>query len=69
MTLLKKIHIEKKSHLKIPIELCVTQTMKKTTVLLSHPKKQLCFYCRILLLALHIALICSTTLPWSGAVT
>jgi len=24
-------------------------------------KKQLCFYCRIMLLALHIALICSTT--------
>jgi len=32
----------------------------KTTVLLSHSKKQLFFYCRILLLALHIALICST---------
>jgi len=29
MTLLKKIQIEKKSHLKIPIELYVIQTMKK----------------------------------------
>jgi len=33
------------------------------------PKKQLCFYCRILLLALRIARICSTTLLWSHAVT
>jgi len=31
-----------------------------TTVLLS-PMKKICFYYRILLLALHIALICSTT--------
>jgi len=31
---------------------CIAQT----------PKKQICFYCRILLLALHIALMCSTTL-------
>ena len=28
------------------------------------PKKHLCFYCRILLVALHIALICSTTLSF-----
>jgi len=35
----------------------------KITALLS-PKKQLCFYCRILLVALFIALICSTTLSF-----
>jgi len=58
----------KKSHIKISTGLYAIQTLTK----LQHcsvTQKQLCFYCRILLLALHIALICSATLLWSGAVT
>jgi len=51
----------KKSHLKIPIELYAIQTLTKLLYCSVTYKKQLYFNCRILLVALHIALICSTT--------
>jgi len=48
MTLLKKIQMDKKSHLKIPIELYALQTLPsftryKITVLLSHLRKNYAF--------------------------
>jgi len=68
MILLKKIqmaknHIQKYQPSFAGYKLC------QNCCIAQSPKKQLCFYCRILLAALHIALICSTTLLWSGAVT
>jgi len=56
MTLLKKME---KITSKIPNQFYV---IEKLTKLLFCSKKQLCFYCRILLLAADIAFICSATL-------
>ena len=58
MTLVKKIKMEK-SHLKIPNELYVIETLKQLQYC---SEEQVCFHCRIVPQALHIALICSTTL-------
>jgi len=67
MTLLKKIQIGKITSKNI--NRALRDTNAENYSIAQSPKKQLCFYCRILLLVLHIALICSTTLLWSGAVT
>jgi len=68
MTSLKKIQMEKITSKKYQSSFTRYKRWENYYIALS-PKKQLCLYCRILLLALHIALICTTNLFWSGAVT
>ena len=44
------------------IDLYAIQTLTKPLYYSSRLRNKYCFYCRMLLLALRIALICSTTL-------
>jgi len=60
MILLKKIQMEKNTSKNTNGALRDTNAVKINCIAQS-PKKQLCFYCRILLVALHIALIWNTT--------
>jgi len=60
MTLLKKIQMEK-NHIEKYQSSFTRYKRWQNYCIAQPPKKRLCFYCRILLVALHIALICSTT--------
>jgi len=63
MTLLKKIQMEKNRMQKYQSSFTRYKHCQNYCIAQS-PKTQLCFYCRILLVALHIALICRTTLSF-----
>jgi len=57
MTLVKKIQMERNSIYKYQSSFTRYKRWQNYCIAQSR-KKQLCFYCRMLLVALHIALIC-----------
>jgi len=63
MTLLKKIQMEKNRMQKYQSSFMRYKRCQNYYIAQS-PWKQFCFNCRILLVALHVALICSTTLSF-----
>jgi len=62
MTSLKKI--QKKNHIQKYQSSFTRYKRCQNCCIAQSPKKQLCFYCKILLVAVHIALICGTILSF-----